>query len=119
MIKEKNFFIEILSNDGENQKIELINKETTIGRHSSCTIQIGIDDLHVSNRHVSILIDNTHVTIRDLQSTNHLYVNGEQVTKVELKHGDTIRFGSQGPQFRFIRKYRNVHYAITATIKYK
>jgi pSer/pThr/pTyr-binding forkhead associated (FHA) protein len=102
MIEEQLFFIEILSIDGANQKIELINKETTIGRHSSCTIQIGVNNLHVSNRHASILIDNTHVTIEDLGSTNHLYVNGERITKIELRQGDTVRFGSQGPQFRLI-----------------
>lgn len=96
------FFVEILSTDGISRKIALVNQQTTLGRHSSCTIQIGLNNLRVSNRHAVILIDDTRVVIEDLGSTNHLFVNGKQVTKIQLNHNDIIRFGSQGPQLRFI-----------------
>ncbi len=98
----QSFFVEILSTDGISRKIKLVNQQTVLGRHSSCTIQIGLNNLRVSNRHAVILIDDTRVVIEDLGSTNHLFVNGKQVTKIQLNHNDIVRFGSQGPQLRFI-----------------
>lgn len=95
-------FIEILNNEGVSQKIELVNQKAILGRHSSCTIQVGLEDLRVSNRHAVIQVNGPLVFIEDLGSTNHVFVNGEQITKAELKHNDIIRFGSQGPRLRFI-----------------
>jgi pSer/pThr/pTyr-binding forkhead associated (FHA) protein len=102
MNQHKTYFVEILTSDGIHQKFELVNQRTTFGRHSSCTIQTGQDDLRVSNRHAEIQIDGTQVFIEDLNSTNHIFVNNEQITKIELKHNDIIRFGAQGLQLRFI-----------------
>jgi pSer/pThr/pTyr-binding forkhead associated (FHA) protein len=105
MNKHQTCFVEILTSDGIDgiyPKFELVNQRTTFGRHSSCTIQIGLDNLHVSNRHAEIILDGTKVFIEDLNSTNHIFVNNEQVTKIELKHNDIIRFGAQGLQLRLI-----------------
>jgi pSer/pThr/pTyr-binding forkhead associated (FHA) protein len=102
MNQHQRCFVEILASDGIHQRFELVNQRTSFGRHSSCTIQIGLDDLKVSNRHAEILIDGTLVYIEDLSSTNHVFVNNEQISKTEIKHNDIIRFGAQGPQLCFI-----------------
>ncbi|NLD94309.1 MAG: transglycosylase SLT domain-containing protein [Fibrobacter sp.] len=102
MSQHQRCFVEILTPDGNNPKFELVNQRNTFGRHSSCTVQIGLDDLRVSNRHAEIVIDGTQVFIEDLNSTNHVFVNNEQVIKTEIKHNDFIRFGAQGPQLCLI-----------------
>lgn len=102
MNQHQRCFVEILASDGNHSRFELLNQRTTIGRHSSCTIQIGLDDLRVSNKHAEILIDGTEIVIEDLNSTNHIFVNNEQIVKTRIKHNDVIRFGAQGPQMCFI-----------------
>lgn len=37
--------------------------------------------------------------LEDLNSTNHTYVNDEQVTRVQLDHGDMIRIGQTSLKF--------------------
>jgi hypothetical protein len=102
MNQHQRCFVEILASDGIHPRVELINQRTSFGRHSSCTIQIGLDNLHVSNRHAEIICDGTKIFIEDLNSTNHVFVNDEKVSKTEIKHNDIIRFGAKGPQLCFI-----------------
>ncbi|HEX2959370.1 MAG TPA: transglycosylase SLT domain-containing protein [Chitinispirillaceae bacterium] len=102
MNSNQSYYIKFLNTEIAGTKIELVNKCTTIGRHPSCTIQLGGNDLRVSNRHASIFIDDHTINIEDLGSTNHVYVNNVQITKTELKHNDNVRFGSNGPQFCII-----------------
>ncbi|MBN1602734.1 MAG: transglycosylase SLT domain-containing protein [Chitinispirillaceae bacterium] len=103
MNQGKSFFIEFL-NTGSTGKTKIFNQCTTLGRHPSCTIQLGGDDLRVSNRHAAIFLNEGSILIEDLGSTNHVYVNDIQITKTELKHNDIVRFGSNGPQFRIIQE---------------
>jgi pSer/pThr/pTyr-binding forkhead associated (FHA) protein len=101
-------FIEFLNSDRAGKKIELVNQRTILGRHPSCTIPLGNNDLRVSNRHAAIFIDESAIFIEDLGSTNHVYVNNVLITKTELKHNDIVRFGSNGPEFRFIKEVNEI-----------
>jgi signal transduction histidine kinase len=64
-----------------------------IGRDPSSTIRL--DDARASRNHAILepSDDGTWVC-RDLQSTNHTYLNGAQVVTAVLKEGDVIRIGS-------------------------
>ena len=64
-----------------------------IGRDSSSTIRL--DDNRASRHHAVIepTGDGTW-TCRDLDSTNHTYVNGESISTVLLQEGDVVRIGS-------------------------
>ncbi len=62
---------------------------TTIGRHSDCHICVNAEG--VSRRHMQIDADATGLVIKDLESSNGTYVNGEKIDSKELQVGDEIR----------------------------
>lgn len=62
---------------------------TTIGRHTDCHICVNAEG--VSRRHMQIDADATGLVIKDLDSSNGTYVNGEKIESRELQVGDEIR----------------------------
>lgn len=65
--------------------------EVTIGRRSECTL--AVDDASLSRHHCRIVFDGQSVTVTDLKSRNHTYVNDQPVETRTVTHGDTIRVG--------------------------
>lgn len=87
------------------KKIPLEKPEILIGRNAEC--DIFLDDKLASQRHAKITLTETGeqdgalaYQIEDLQSTNHTYVNSEEITQKQLSHNDTIRIGKH--VFKFI-----------------
>jgi diguanylate cyclase (GGDEF)-like protein len=66
----------------------LTQSRLTIGRASSCDIQI--EDENISRKHAELLTKESICTVRDLDSTNGTYVNSRRVVEVELKDGDLL-----------------------------
>lgn len=65
---------------------------TTIGRHPNNTI--AIDEPFVSYEHAELTHNDRRWWIRDLQSTNGTFVNGNPVTVVTgIRAGDVVQFG--------------------------
>ncbi len=62
-----------------------------IGRAEDCGL--ALSDSSVSRRHCRIVRDGDGYTVEDLGSTNHTFVNGEQITKFGLRDGDRLRVG--------------------------
>ena len=50
-------------------------------------------DRSVSSRHLRLECDEGRITMKDLNSTNGSFLNGEAVTKAELQQGDVFRIG--------------------------
>jgi pSer/pThr/pTyr-binding forkhead associated (FHA) protein len=71
---------------------ELGSDIVMIGRAPSN--QIVIDHPTVSAQHAVLLRTGASYWLKDLNSRNGTKINGDCVTDVELKDGDTIRFGS-------------------------
>ena len=63
----------------------------TIGRRSDQAI--ALDDDQVSRQHAQLQITAGGVTLTDLSSTNHTFVNGTAIVSQQLVHGDTIKIG--------------------------
>jgi len=63
----------------------------TIGRDSSNTISL--DDLRVSSHHCRIEVEGGKFTLVDTGSTNGTRLNGQDVDRAVLRHGDEIRLG--------------------------
>jgi DNA-binding response OmpR family regulator len=80
----------ILSIDGVPQRTWTLSQATTtIGRWEDNDVVIS--DRWVSRHHAQIQRQGTRYVIKDLDSTNGLFVNGEQVTgPVHLQDGDQI-----------------------------
>src|SRR5258708_16090030 len=68
---------------------ELNVDKTTIGRVEDNTFQIA--DPSVSSHHCEVILQGSNVLIRDLNSTNGSFINGDKVSESILKPGQTLR----------------------------
>jgi hypothetical protein len=66
-------------------------ERTTVGRVEDNTFQIA--DGSVSSHHAEILLQGTDIIVKDLNSTNGTFINGEKITETVLKPGQTLRLG--------------------------
>jgi len=81
----------ILSEGSKGASHELKVDRTTIGRVEDNTFQI--PDASVSSHHCEILRKGADVVVKDLDSTNGSFINGEKITESVLKPGQTLRLG--------------------------
>jgi predicted component of type VI protein secretion system len=70
---------------------ELNVDKTTIGRVDDNTFQIS--EPSVSSHHCEVLLRGADVVVRDLESTNGTFINGEKVRESVLKPGQVLRLG--------------------------
>ena len=84
----------------------LLGSLTTLGRDE--TADIVIDDPGVSRRHSEIRVttDGPHLvtSIRDLNSTNGTFVNGDRISSQRLQDGDRLTIGRTSATFRAGRR---------------
>lgn len=73
------------------RSVELTSEKTTIGRVEDNTFQIA--EASVSSHHCEILLRGSDVVVKDLNSTNGTFINGEKVSETVLKPGQTLRLG--------------------------
>jgi pSer/pThr/pTyr-binding forkhead associated (FHA) protein len=71
---------------------ELAAERTTVGRVEDNAFQIA--EPSVSSRHCEILLRGSEVVVKDLNSTNGTFINGEKITEGVLKPGQTLRLGN-------------------------
>lgn len=74
-----------------------------IGRHPLNDLRFDPErDPEASSRHAEIRILDDKATLRDLDSTNGTFVNGQRVTgERALFEGDLLQFGHEGPAVEF------------------
>jgi pSer/pThr/pTyr-binding forkhead associated (FHA) protein len=70
---------------------ELKVEKTTIGRVEDNVFQIA--EASVSSHHCEVLLRGSDVVVRDLNSTNGTFINGEKVTESVMKPGQILRLG--------------------------
>ncbi|MEX1116332.1 MAG: FHA domain-containing protein [Akkermansiaceae bacterium] len=71
---------------------EAVGDKLTIGRLVGN--DVALDEASVSSRHAEIVLQDGVVILRDLDSTNGTFLNGEQMTgEHPLNQGDEIYFG--------------------------
>lgn len=81
----------------KDQVVYLDQPETTVGRVKGS--HLVVEDASVSRRHAKIINKDEEFVVFDLRSYNGTYVNDKQITKSDLEHGDTLRFGDIPFQF--------------------
>lgn len=64
-----------------------------VGRHRRTQFRLPLKDKHLSRFHFFVDVKPHGCTLVDLKSSNHTFVNGKRVERVELSHGDEIRAG--------------------------
>jgi pSer/pThr/pTyr-binding forkhead associated (FHA) protein len=67
-------------------------ERSTVGRLEDNSFQIPAPS--VSGHHCELVLQGSDVVVKDLDSTNGTFINGEQVTEAKLPVGQTVRFGS-------------------------
>jgi ABC-type multidrug transport system ATPase subunit len=70
----------------------------TLGRDPDC--EVTIDATQVSWHHAQIVSKNGHWVVRDLKSSNGVFVNGSRVKQAALKPDDELSLGSHRVQLR-------------------
>lgn len=76
---------------------------TRVGRGSGNDIVLdGPDCAMVSQAHLEIIREGGRFRIRDLDSTNGTWLQGERICESELSAGKTMQLGTQGPEFMFV-----------------
>lgn len=90
------------SRAGEREK--LTRAVVLAGRHPECDLRFDArKDLDVSSRHAEFRGGPDGWTVRDLESTNGTFVNGSRITHAtDLKAGDVVRFGAEGPRVQIV-----------------
>jgi predicted component of type VI protein secretion system len=92
--------------DIDGDRYPLLGSLTVIGRDEGADIVI--DDAGVSRRHSEIRVttDGPHLvtSIRDLNSTNGTFVNGDRITSQRLEDGDRVTLGRTSGTFRAGRR---------------
>ena len=62
-----------------------------LGRSRTCDLPVASTD--ASRRHAEILGTGKNFVLRDLNSTNGTFVNGQRIERHELRPGDRIQIG--------------------------
>ena len=82
----------VLSEGLSGRAFEIKAEKTTIGRVEDNTFQLS--EPSVSSHHAEVWLNGADVMVKDLDSTNGTYINGEKIAESKLKPGQTLRFGS-------------------------
>src|ERR1043165_2303904 len=61
-----------------------------------------INDATVSLYHLQLRRDGDSCRVRDLDSTNGTWLNGERITEAEVAAGAILKLGTQGPEFTIV-----------------
>ena len=70
-----------------------------IGRSDDC--EVSIDNEYVSRLHAEVIFENGGWLIRDLNSSNGLYLKGRRVERAAITQPTTVRLGIDGPEIFF------------------
>ncbi len=93
-------FLSTISNDGqESERFDLVEGDTTIGRHPDCTIVV--DAGAVSRYHAKVVGKSNQYVVEDSNSRNGTFLNGQLLTgPQQLREGDRLRISEVELVFR-------------------
>src|SRR5688572_28903776 len=81
----------LLSEGLTGQTYELKSEKTTVGRLPDNAFQI--PEPSVSSHHCEITLRGSEIFVRDLDSTNGSFINGERIKEGTVKPGQILRLG--------------------------
>ena len=90
--------VTIGANSEDRRDLQFI-KSFRIGRVEEC--EVCIKDEHVSRIHAEVTIENGQWRVRDLASSNGIFLDGERTDSVFLDRPLTVRLGVHGPSVSF------------------
>ncbi|HYU08424.1 MAG TPA: trypsin-like peptidase domain-containing protein [Gemmatimonadales bacterium] len=81
--------------------VELTSGEVSVGRNPTCSVALSPDEVVASGRHATFFVREGRCFVRDDGSRNGTFVDGVRVETVELRPGQQVTFGPNGPSARF------------------
>lgn len=87
--------LEVVAGPHKGLTLHLTQEMTTIGRHDWCDLSLP-NDTWISGQHCEIWLENDLVRVKDLDSRNGVYINGQRVfdaclsVNAQLQMGDTV-----------------------------
>lgn len=90
--------LKITSGERAGTVLQLRYPATTFGRGPENDYRFAESE-GISRAHCTIVSENNRFILRDNNSTNGTFVNGNQVTEIELRSGDTIQIGDLELEF--------------------
>lgn len=77
--------------EGDQQSILVHPTPFTVGRRPGCSMQLNFKT--ISGNHAELVVENDQLWVRDLNSTNGTYVNGQRITEITpLREEDLLQF---------------------------
>lgn len=93
-------YLEVELLDGARARFDLIEGPNAIGRSRSC--EVTIDNGQLSRRHALLIVTEGKVVVRDLQTTNHTYVDDKKISgEAAVGAGADLRFGPVRARLRW------------------
>lgn len=86
-----NVSLVMVTSDGKTKEFSLGKLPVHIGRGEDCKVRVPLPS--VSRKHCELLIEDDEFMVKDLNSSNGTYVNGERVRSRELIPGDLLALG--------------------------
>lgn len=87
---QSQWFIQVLQGENAGKKYAL-SGSMTFGRSVKCELSFNHDEL--SRRHCEFFIKNNELAVKDLGSSNGVYLNHKKVTTAKLQPGDQLQMG--------------------------
>lgn len=81
----------LFKKSGRSKAFSLPSSVTVIGRRQDCDLCIPL--MIVSRRHCELNLDRGQLRLRDLNSRNGTYLNGDRVDEAQVNPGDKIQIG--------------------------
>src|SRR5260370_34341430 len=94
--------LSILSGPSKGERHTLANPRVVLGRKGAV---IPAKDPEISRHHCLLEVRNTHVNLKDLDSTNGTFFNEERVRAAMLQDGAEFRIGGSMIRVKFQPKY--------------
>jgi len=86
---------------GTDSSWSFITEEVSIGRDPNCDLVLPTQTYPmVSRSHLLIRLAADRYWVDDLNSSGGTFVNGARVGVMQLKHGDIIQLGEDGPELK-------------------
>lgn len=101
---------------GERETVSVRESSSLLGRHIESIVPISPDVAVVSRKHAEISKKNGSYFLTDLGSRNGTFLNSERLAApCELKHGDKIQLGADGPVVIF--RNEQIEFATTRSVR--
>ena len=94
------------NSEGSNKSYDLPTGITVIGRGIDCNLCIPITS--ISKKHCHVNHDGQVLKVRDLNSRNGTFVNGELIEERPLKSGDYLKIGTLEFMFQVSANSSNI-----------